>query len=42
MKNLERIYFAGSEPLIMPEHWDFIDELIDTEILMLIYSIKLI
>lgn len=28
MKNLERIYFAGGEPLIMPEHWDFIDELI--------------
>lgn len=28
IKNLERIYFAGGEPLIMPEHWQFIDEVI--------------
>lgn len=28
IKNLERIYFAGGEPLIMPEHWAFIDEVI--------------
>lgn len=28
IKNLERIYFAGGEPLIMPEHWTFIDEVI--------------
>jgi len=28
IKNLERMYFAGGEPLIMPEMWSFVDEII--------------
>ena len=28
IKNIERIYFAGGEPLIMPEHWQFVDEIL--------------
>ena len=29
IKNFEKIYFAGGEPLIMPEHWQFVEEVIE-------------
>jgi radical SAM protein with 4Fe4S-binding SPASM domain len=29
IKNVKRIYFAGGEPLIMPEHWQILDMLVE-------------
>ena len=31
IKNVKRIYFAGGEPLLMPEHWDILDMLVEAE-----------
>jgi len=29
--NVKRIYFAGGEPLLMPEHWQILDKLVEKE-----------
>jgi len=29
--NVRRIYFAGGEPLLMPEHWQILDKLVEKE-----------
>ena len=31
IKNVKRIYFAGGEPLLMPEHWQILDMLVAQE-----------
>jgi len=31
VKHVERVYFAGGEPLIMPEHWQILDMLIENK-----------
>jgi len=31
VNNVERIYFAGGEPLLMPEHWQILDMLIENK-----------
>lgn len=31
IKEVEKIYFAGGEPLLMPEHWQILDLLVENE-----------
>lgn len=31
VKKVERIYFAGGEPLLMPEHWQILDMLVENK-----------
>jgi radical SAM protein with 4Fe4S-binding SPASM domain len=31
VKHVERIYFAGGEPLLMPEHWQILDMLVENK-----------
>jgi radical SAM protein with 4Fe4S-binding SPASM domain len=31
VKQVERIYFAGGEPLLMPEHWQILDMLVENK-----------
>ncbi len=31
INNVKRIYFAGGEPLLMPEHWQILDKLVENK-----------